>query len=69
MDWAQYTGDPAEVFAAFAGLLERPAWHADAACREHPEVDWFPERGDDQGPAKAVCARAASCAPSVSTRR
>lgn len=26
----------------------RPAWHADAACRDHPRLPpaaWFPERG------------------------
>lgn len=33
----------------------RPAWQADALCREHPEVTWFPERGEPAGPAKAVC--------------
>lgn len=40
------------------GLLElvaRPAWHADAACREHPEVDWFPASGGSLAAAKAVC--------------
>lgn len=26
-------------------LLSRPAWMADAACREHPELDFFPSRG------------------------
>jgi WhiB family redox-sensing transcriptional regulator len=36
----------------------RPAFHADAACREAPpEVTWFPERGQSSGPAKAVCRR------------
>lgn len=32
-----------------------PAWHRDAACREHPEVTWFPELGESTAPAKAVC--------------
>lgn len=42
---------PSEVLEL---LDSRPAWHADAACLEHPEVDFFPSgRGDD---AKAVCA-------------
>ncbi len=35
---------------------ERPAFHADAACREHPEVSWFPELGEDGRTAKAICA-------------
>jgi WhiB family transcriptional regulator, redox-sensing transcriptional regulator len=35
----------------------RPAWHADALCREHPEVNFFPERGEDARPARAICAR------------
>ena len=33
----------------------RPAWSADAACREHPEVDFYPGRGEDARPAKLVC--------------
>lgn len=36
-------------------LLGRPAWHADAACKEHPELDWFPTRGQDIKGLKAVC--------------
>ena len=28
-----------------------------AACLEHPELNWFPVRGQSTGPAKAVCAR------------
>jgi WhiB family redox-sensing transcriptional regulator len=42
-------------------LLSLPAWHAEAACREHPGVTWFPERApgaDSSGrKAKAVCRR------------
>lgn len=34
----------------------RPAFFADAACREHPELTWFPTRGDDLRPIKGVCA-------------
>lgn len=41
----------------FADLLNRPAWMKDALCREHPEVVWFPGRGEDARPAKALCAR------------
>ena len=33
----------------------RPAWMADAACRYHPEVDFFPGRGGSARPALAVC--------------
>ena len=33
----------------------RPEWHADAACREHPEINFFPERGESTVRAKAVC--------------
>jgi Transcription factor WhiB len=38
-------------------LLNQPPWMFDAACREHPDVDFFPRRGEPFGPAKAVCAR------------
>jgi len=33
----------------------RPAWHRDAACKERPDVNFFPARGEDTAPAKAVC--------------
>ncbi len=38
--------------------LGRPTWHADGACRrpEHSGVNFFPQRGEDARPAKAVCA-------------
>lgn len=50
-----WSGDPAELIARDT-LFVKPSWHADAACREHPEVNWFPERGEDARPAKAICA-------------
>ena len=37
-------------------LASRPEWMADAACREHPELDWFPTRGDNVNAVRAVCA-------------
>lgn len=37
-------------------LIERPSWMADALCRAHPEVSFFPRRGEDLQPAKAICA-------------
>ena len=43
---------------AVRGLLElrgRPRWMRDALCREHPEVDFFPDRGQSLEPARAVC--------------
>ena len=38
-------------------LIARAEWHRDPLCREHPEIDWFPEVGEDRRPAKAICAR------------
>ena len=38
-------------------LLDPTPWAADALCVEYPEVEFFPERGQDSRPAKAVCAR------------
>lgn len=40
-----------------AELLRRPAWQADALCKEYPNVTWFPERGDDVRKALAICDR------------
>jgi hypothetical protein len=37
-------------------MLQPPAWHADAACREHPELNWFPGRNDDWSAPLAICA-------------
>jgi WhiB family transcriptional regulator, redox-sensing transcriptional regulator len=42
-------------------LLQRPKWQADAACRKHPDINWFPIRGGryprlDTAAAKRVCA-------------
>lgn len=34
-------------------------WEADALCREHPDLPWVPDLGQDITPAKAVCARCA----------
>jgi WhiB family transcriptional regulator, redox-sensing transcriptional regulator len=38
-----------------AELVNRPAWMADAACRGSG-LDWFPGRGEDTRPLKALCA-------------
>jgi WhiB family redox-sensing transcriptional regulator len=49
----------AEVFAdLLATLVDRPAWMADAACREHPTLTWWPGPHDHAGAAaaRAVCA-------------
>jgi len=34
----------------------RPAWADDAACIEHPTVNFHPGRGESTAPARAVCA-------------
>lgn len=47
---------PGDTPQAHASLLERPSWQRDAACREHPEVSFFPEKGQRLDPARAVCA-------------
>ena len=36
-------------------LMARPAWHADAACRERPTAMFFPEAGEQSDEALAVC--------------
>lgn len=38
-------------------LLERPAWFDKAACRGSDVSIFFPERGEDTGPAKAICSQ------------
>lgn len=39
----------------FAQRIQPPEWHKDAACREHPELSWFPTRGDTRTAQAAVC--------------
>ena len=51
----EYTdgGDLMEVFQR-----SRPAFHADAACKEAPSrVSWFPAAGQDARAAKKICRR------------
>ena len=37
-------------------LLDPPAWHADAACKEAPPgVTFFPHRGENGRRAKLIC--------------
>jgi WhiB family redox-sensing transcriptional regulator len=38
-----------------ADLLDRPSWMADALCAEYPLAVFFPHRGEDIEPARAVC--------------
>lgn len=47
--------DRTRTVVDFDAITKRPTWHADAACKEHPELTWFPERGQDSRPAIAVC--------------
>lgn len=56
-DWPDY--DPSTVVDAWAQLrtlLEPPWWHQFAACRGMGTELFFPGRGVDPRPAKAVCA-------------
>lgn len=46
-------GGAALLFELLAG--GRPAWQADAACREHPEVTWFSTHSSHQREAKEIC--------------
>ncbi len=50
----------AHAFSALADFLdlhaERYAWRTYGACRQHPEVNFFPSQGGATAPAKAICA-------------
>jgi Transcription factor WhiB len=55
--------DPGDLDELLA-LLDPPAWHADAVCKEHTELSWIPGRGDVPVAPKAVwggCLVAAEC--------
>jgi hypothetical protein len=36
---------------AVLALPERPAWQANAACRDYPEIDWFNDEAPRTGAA------------------
>ena len=47
------------------GLSEaelRQDWMGAALCKSHPDVSFFPSRGEPTAKAKAICARCAVCA-------
>jgi WhiB family redox-sensing transcriptional regulator len=37
-------------------LTRRPPWMRDAACREHPTLTWFAERGQSITEQRRICA-------------
>jgi len=38
-----------------AKVAVRPRWHADALCREHPELSWYPPPGASDRLLRAIC--------------
>ena len=50
--------DPLRTYA-----VTRPPWMADGLCRQHPEVTWFPAKGQSLAPARELCATCPSRAP------
>ncbi len=54
---------PAPLFTLAELLPPRPAWMAAAACRDRPDVTWFPEKGQSTAPAKAICSECPSKVP------
>lgn len=62
MTFASLQSDAYDVLDFLADLTRRPAWMADALCREpkYRDVNWFPERGADVRLARSVCAACAA---------
>jgi WhiB family transcriptional regulator, redox-sensing transcriptional regulator len=56
--YAQGPGDESRSSVEeLLNLMEGPAWMTQAACKNHPEVTWFPKRGGGRGAqAKRICA-------------
>lgn len=53
--------DPDDEALAYAVAViitrNRQPWWADALCREHPDVEFFPGLGQSTAPAKDLCRR------------
>src|SRR5438128_772574 len=47
---------PARHWPTSPPFPARRAWHADAACKEHPEVAFFPPLGETAEAGRVVCA-------------
>ena len=56
LEWLMASDEP-DPAALLVGLFNRPAWHARAACRGMGPALFFPDRGESNDEAKAVCAR------------
>lgn len=57
-DEPHYPGDPADMIdlaTTLEELTHPPTWHRWAACAGKGPEPWFPTRGEDARPAKAVC--------------
>jgi WhiB family redox-sensing transcriptional regulator len=55
--------DPVDSVALFDMALARPAWHARASCRDRPDVNFFPERGEPVAEALRLCSACPVRAP------
>lgn len=49
-------GDCRSTLDELLGLLDGPAWRADALCREYSKLNWFHESGRSAQDTKAICA-------------
>lgn len=47
--------DVHDGIAALLAALQPPPWHADAACKEHPDVNFFPATGEPTKEALEIC--------------
>lgn len=53
--WLMTPGAP-DAPLSLEDLLQRPAWHAEAACRGHGPADYVKGNGADYGATRALCA-------------
>ena len=42
-----------------ADFIQRPAWQADAQCKEHPYLSWVSKPGGSNAEQRAICAHCA----------
>jgi WhiB family redox-sensing transcriptional regulator len=59
LEWLMASGGSSDAVGLLAEIVNRPAWHRQAACRGMGPDAFFVTRGESTDNAKAICERCA----------